>query len=161
MPKISKKILVEQIIRGAQDYSANVLLFKQAVGQALKLTAVDIQCLGLILHKGFATPSELSNYTSLSSGATTAMLDRLEKVKLIERHRNPHDRRSVHIVVTKKTAQTVQPLFSSMLEAQATLAATYSEKDLQLLVGFFGKSIDMWKKEQEKLRLELRRIEKK
>jgi len=72
-------------------------LFRHIVGEMLGVNATDMECLGVILFKGLTTPSELAQYTGLSSGATTAMLDRLEKSELIARHPNPKDRRSTHI----------------------------------------------------------------
>lgn len=150
-----KEELIQRIIVCAQDYDAGILLFKQIVAEALGLHVTDVKCLGLILHKGFATPSELSSHTGLSSGATTFMLDRLERAGLIERRPNPQDRRSAHIVVTKKTTDTVMPLFASVRNAQAVLASSYSKQELELFITFFEKSIALWETERHKLKQRL------
>ncbi|TDW48182.1 DNA-binding MarR family transcriptional regulator, partial [Curtobacterium sp. PhB42] len=43
------------------------------------------------------TPKELGGYLEMGTGAVTALLDRLTKRGLLDRVRNPDDRRSVRI----------------------------------------------------------------
>jgi hypothetical protein len=83
MSKVSKKELVKQVITGATEYGISSVLFRNIIGERLGVNVTDMECLGLLFHKGIATPSELAKHTGLSSGATTAMLDRLEKVDLL------------------------------------------------------------------------------
>ena len=73
-----------------------MVLFRNMVSERLGVNVTDMECLGLLYNKDLATPSELARYTGLGSGATTAMLDRLEKSGLIERRPNPDDRRGTH-----------------------------------------------------------------
>ena len=87
----------------------------------------------------------------LSSGATTAMLDRLENSGLIERKPNPNDRRGTLITLAKAGAERVAPWFASARQAQNELVATYSEEQLQLLLDFFEKTTAMWEGERRKL----------
>ncbi|PZF59436.1 hypothetical protein DEI81_13670 [Curtobacterium sp. MCBD17_013] len=46
------------------------------------------------------TPKDLGRYLEMGTGAVTALLDRLVKRGLLERVRNPDDRRSVRIQLT-------------------------------------------------------------
>lgn len=144
--------LKEQVIRGAREYGIGSVLFRHAVGEMLGLSATDMECLGLIFLKGFSTPSEIARYTGLSSGATTALLDRLEKSGLIERHLNPKDRRSFQIVINTETAGRLAPLFASVREAQNKIVSRYSEAELAVLADFFERSILMWEEERQKLK---------
>ena len=56
-----------------------------AVGRILGLNVTDMKCLDVMTMRGSATPSQLAEHTGLSSGAITAMIDRLEKAGLVER----------------------------------------------------------------------------
>jgi DNA-binding MarR family transcriptional regulator len=152
MEKATQEQLKEQVIRGAREYGIGSVLFRHAVGEKLGLSATDMECLGLIFLKGFSTPSELARYTGLSSGATTALLDRLEKSGLIERRLNPDDRRSFLIVVVKETANRLSPMFASLREAQENIVSRYSQAELAILVDFFTRSVTMWEEEREKLK---------
>ncbi len=151
MAKRTKKDLEKQVIVGAREYGINAVLFRHVVGEVLGLNVTDMECLGVLFFKGLATPTQLGQYTGLSSGATTAMLDRLEKSGLIERRPNPQDRRGTLIVIVKEAAKRVAPFFASAREAQEKLVSSYSERELELLSGFFGRSVAMWEEERKKL----------
>src|SRR5215813_8647437 len=127
MTTVRKDELVKQVNMGAREYGISTVLFRHAVGDILGVNVTDMECLALIFFKGLATPSELARYTGLSSGATTTMLDRLEKSGLIERRRNPNDRRSVHIVIAPQAAEKVGPMFAWVRSAQDELVSHYSE----------------------------------
>lgn len=148
-----KKDLEKRVIMGVRTYGISAVLFRHAIGELLGVNVTDMECLGILFHKEVATPSELATYTGLSSGATTAMLDRLERSGLIERRPNPRDRRGTLIVIVPQAAKEVAPLFASSRKAQDELVASYSEKELELLADFFEKSVTMWDEEREKLKL--------
>src|SRR5258708_37910947 len=125
MTERKKDDLKQQVIRGTREYGIGSVLFRHVIGEMLGGNAPDMECLGVIFFKGVATPSELAQYTGLSSGATTAMLDRLEKSELIAPPPNPQDRRITHIVLVKETAEKVAPLFASLREAQEKIVSSY------------------------------------
>lgn len=143
--------LKQQVILGAREYGIGSVLFRHVLGDMLGVNATDMECLGVIFFKGVATPSELAQYTGLSSGATTAMLDRLEKSELIARRPNPKDRRSTHIVLVQETAEKLAPWFAELRAAQDKIVASYAEPELQLLADFFTRSVRMWEEERVKL----------
>lgn len=151
MTKRTKADLVEKVILGARQYGISNVLFRNIVGERLGVNVTDMECLGLLFHKGIATPSELAKHTGLSSGATTAMLDRLERSRLIERRPNPEDRRGSLIVLVKSRAKKVGAWFSSVRQAQNELVSSYSEEDLRVISDFFERFTRVWDAEREKL----------
>lgn len=148
---MNKHDLEKKVFLSARNYGISSVLFRHVVGQRLHVNVTDMECLGLLFHKGLASPTELSRYTGLSPSATTAMLDRLEKAKLIRRTPNPKDRRSTLIEIEANSAETVGPLFAGIRAGQSAMVAHYSEAQLQLLIDFFEKSAALWDKEREKL----------
>jgi DNA-binding MarR family transcriptional regulator len=148
---VDKSDLEHRLIMALRQYGISNTLFRNAVASRLGLNVTDMECLGLLFHKGIATPTELANHTGLSSGSTTAMLDRLEKAQLIVRKPNPHDRRGVLIAVDKAGSARVAPLFAGARNAQNKLVASYSEKDLQLLTEFFEKFTAMYEEQRKDL----------
>ena len=110
-----------------------------------------MECLALIFFKGLAAPSELGRYTGLTSGATTAMLDRLEKAGLIERRPNPQDRRGTLIVLTNERTKEVSAMFASVREAIDRLTSSYSENELELISNYFRRLVILWEEGREKL----------
>lgn len=155
MVKVGKAGWVERVILAARDYGIHTVLFRHVVGERLGVNVTDMECLALLFHKGLASPSELAAYTGLTSGATTAMLDRLERGGLIARRRNPKDRRGALIVLVKSGTRKVGPWFASVRKAQDALVSGYSEKDLRLIANFLERSSRMWDEQRRQLQREI------
>lgn len=111
-------------------------MFKNAVSRKLGLNATDSECLSLLSINGSSTPKELARYTGLTTGSTTAMLDRLEKLGYIKRMPNPNDRRGVIVEVTRRYMEVAGPLVVGVQKAHSELIATYSDKELQVIADF-------------------------
>ncbi|HXU13986.1 MAG TPA: MarR family transcriptional regulator [Terriglobales bacterium] len=146
-----KQELVTQVIRDAREYSIGMVGFHQAVGRILGLNVTDMKCLDVMTMKGSATPSQLAEHTGLSSGATTAMIDRLQKAGLVERHPHPKDRRGTVLLLTKQAMQKLPLLFESLGNAMRVLISGYSQKELAVLADFFVRATVLWQKERGKL----------
>jgi DNA-binding MarR family transcriptional regulator len=149
--EMSKRDLATQVIRGGREYSIGTVLFHQAVGHLLGANVTDMKCLDMMILKGSASPTELAEHTGLSSGATTAMIDRLEKASLVERHPHPKDRRGTTLLLTKEAMRNLPPLFESLANAMEALVSGYSQKELTVLADFFAKAGLLWQEEREKL----------
>ena len=143
--------LVTQIIRGAREFSIGTVLFHRAVGQILGVNVTDMKSLDMMIMKGSTNPTELAKFTGLSSGATTAMIDRLEKAGLIERHPHARDRRGTTLVLTREAKRTLPTLFESLGKAMQALISSYSARELRVLADFFRKTGVLWQEEREKL----------
>lgn len=151
MTKTRKSDLVQQINTNAREYGVNTVLFRHAVGELLGVNGTDMECLALILFKGLATPSELSRYAGLTSGATTVMLDRLEQARLIERRPNPQDRRGTLIVLSNERTRELSAIFASARKAVDELTSSYHEKELELISNYLGQLAMVWEEERIKL----------
>lgn len=148
---MKKQDIAEQVMSSMKDYVISVELFRHAVARSLDINTTDMECLSILFHKDIATPSELGKHTNLGSGATSAMLDRLERKGFIERKPNPQDRRGAHVIVTKKTRDTITPLFDSLHKAEQKLVTGYSKHGLELMLDFINSEVAIWKKQREKL----------
>ena len=156
MTKISKNDYIKQVNQGMREYGISTVLFRHAVGERLGVNVTDMECLALIFFKGLATPSELARYTGLTSGATTAMLDRLEKARLIERRPNPQDRRGTLIVLTNERNQEMEAVFAPAREAIEKLNASYSEKELEIIGEYLRKLVNIWEQGRERLKEQMK-----
>ena len=152
MTKSTKTDLKKRALAAVREYGIHLTLFRNAMSEWAGLNTTDMECLRLLFLKGTATPSELARHTGLTSGATTAMLDRLEKAGLIERQPNPDDRRGTLIVPTKSSAPKVAAWFESARNAQDELISSYSEKELEIISEVFERFTKLWDQERHKLR---------
>ena len=157
MSTYGKKELVGQVLIAVGGYNSSTLLFRNTVVEKLGVNIADWECLGLLLQKGVATPTELSAHTGLTSGATTAMLDRLERSGVIERRRNPEDRRGTLVVIVEEKAAELVALFASARKAQNQLLSNYTEKELELLSDFINKLARVIDQEREEMQKDIRK----
>ena len=151
MPKSTKTDLKIRALMAVRDYGVNLTHFRNAMSEWAGLNATDMECLRLLFQKGTATPTELARHTGLTSGATTAMLDRLEKAGLIERRPNPNDRRGTLIAPEKSSAEKMASWFESARKAQDELMSTYSESELEIIADVFERFAKLWDDEREKV----------
>jgi DNA-binding MarR family transcriptional regulator len=151
MTKPTKTELMIRTNMAARDYGVQMTLFRNVIFEKLGINVTDMECLGFLFSRRVATPTELSKYTGLTSGATTAMLDRLEREEFIERQPNPEDRRGTLIVLAKSGVEKVAPWYAPLGKAQEELLSNYSEVELHLISDFFERYAKIWEQEREKI----------
>jgi len=151
MMKSTKIDLKKRALMAVRDYGIHLTQFRNAMNEWAGLNATDMECVRLLFLNGIATPSELARHTGLTSGATTAMLDRLEKAGLIERRPNPNDRRGTLIVPAKSGAEKAASWCESARKAQDELMSSYSESELEIISDVFERFTKLWDQEREKI----------
>ena len=152
MMKSTMTDLKKRALMAVRDYGIHLTLFRNAISEWAGLNVTDMECLRLLFIKGIATPTELASHTGLTSGATTAMLDRLEKAGLIERRPNPNDRRGTLIAPAPSSAEKAASWFESARNAQDELISSYSESELEIISDVFERFTKLWDHEREKIR---------
>lgn len=125
-----------RVVKATQEFGISSVLFRNAIGRKLGLNITDIGCLNYLFIKGTSTPTELAHYTGLTTGSATTMLDRLEKLNLITRRPNPHDRRGLIIEIRQEARETIGPMVAGTQSAQRQLLDSYSDKELSAIADF-------------------------
>ncbi len=151
MSESIKTDLKTRALMAVRDYGVQLTLFRNAVSERQGLNPTDMESLRFLFLKRVSKPSELSRVTGLTSGATTAMLDRLEKAGFIERRPNPDDRRGTLIVPSPAGAQKAAAWFASARQAQDELMSSYSEAELAIIADVFERFTRLWEQERAKL----------
>lgn len=128
---------IQKVLAAARDQGISSVLFRNAIGKKLGLNATDAECMSALSIKGGnSTPTELGHYTGLTTGSTTAMLDRLEKAGYITRKPNPDDRRGTIVTISENYMNAAAPLVAGVQRAHQELLAQYSDKELALIADF-------------------------
>ena len=128
--------LPSQVFEAARDQGISSVLFRNALSRRLGLNATDSECLSLLSLKGVSTPTQLAHFTGLTTGSTTAMLDRLERSGYITRKPNPADRRGVLIELNRQYSAKAGPLVAGVQRAHRELIARYSDDELEVIASF-------------------------
>lgn len=146
-----KTDLKKRALAAVREHNIHLTQFRNAMNEWVGLNATDMECLDLLFQKGIATPSELARHTGLTSGATTAMLDRLEKAGLIERRPNPNDRRGTLITPAKLASEKMASWFESARKAVDEMISSYSESELEIISDAFERFTKLWDDERKKV----------
>jgi DNA-binding MarR family transcriptional regulator len=109
-------------------------LFSQAVAERVGMHQTDIETMDLLNTLGPMTAGELSERTGLTSGATTRLIDRLERVGYVRRCADEADRRCVVIEPVHENLEKLGAL--PMADAMAELWSRLSENELDVIIEF-------------------------
>lgn len=135
---MNKQELEKKVFLAARDQGISSVLFRNATSRRLGLNATDAECLSFLTMHTVATPTELAAYTGLTSGSTTAMLDRLERAGFIIRKPNPNDRRGVLVEAHRHYMELARPLVVGVQQSHHELLAKYTEEELVVIADFLN-----------------------
>ena len=137
-----KQALAGRLMLALRRSSAAGVLHSQAIARRVGVNSSDLECLDLILMKGPSTAGEIARHTGLTSGAVTGLIDRLERLGLVERAADPDDRRKVVVRVREDGIAPIAAYFAPMEKTMQALLAGYSKDELKLLIDFADRGAD-------------------
>jgi DNA-binding MarR family transcriptional regulator len=137
------KELVERVGIEVRRLGAQNVMTRQAVSERFGLHTTDLECLDLIFMRGQASAGELARATGLTSGAMTALIDRLEKAGYVIRVADPNDRRRHHIRIRPEAIEPIKAVYQPMQSETFKLWSTFTARELRVIVNFLSRSTDL------------------
>jgi DNA-binding MarR family transcriptional regulator len=135
--------LVEQVGRHVRRMGAQSVITSQVVADRFSLHTTDLECLDLIYLRKDVTAGELAKATGLTSGAVTALIDRLEAAGYVERAADSADRRRVLVRIKPDAIKPIEAVYAPMQEKMFALWSAFSERDLRVIADFISRSTDL------------------
>lgn len=126
--------------------------FDTAVCELLGINRSDNTALDVVERAGRMTAGELARELGLTTGAVTALIDRLEKAGYLRRISDPTDRRRVLVELTPLTHEVTGLIYGPIAREYQQLARRYSLEDLELILDFMRSGNALDKKRQEELK---------
>ena len=128
-------------------------LMGQAAADRIGINSTDLNCLNILSFSGHMTAGELAKATGLTTASITGVIDRLEEAGFVRRERDPHDRRRVVVRLSlDKAVSDVASVFAPMLRDWREMATRYSDDELRLIVDFYGRVEQVFRKHLIRLR---------
>jgi DNA-binding MarR family transcriptional regulator len=146
--------LLATLVRALGRASAQYTAFSQALAAQLGIGATDMECLALLQDFGPASAGQLADALSLTTGAITGVVDRLEAAGFVVREADPSDRRRVIVRAVAKRMQDVERAFAPLLQAAAQSLALYTERDLDELIDFEHRAFKLMQQQTARLKAE-------
>src|ERR1044072_6254791 len=123
-----RQALVGRLMPAMRRSSAAGVLHGQAIARKAGVNSRDLECLDLILLNGPSSAGDIARHTGLTSGAVTGLIDRLERLGLVERMRDAHDRRKVLVRVREDKIGPIGALFAPLEKSIQAILASYSRE---------------------------------
>lgn len=137
-------------IRGVGDQGE---LTREVIAEVLGLNKTDLAGVDFLYSQnGTCTAGELSRATGLTSGSTTALIDRLEKAGYAVREDDPTDRRKQLVRLSDKANARCEAVYEPIRKDMFKLWSNYSASELELIERFLTEGIKLHGIRLERLR---------
>ncbi len=135
-----KRALIERLGQEVRQVGAQSALVSETVAARFGLHPTDLECLDVIFLRGQASAGELAEATGLTSGAATALIDRLERAGYVQRTRDPGDGRRVVVRARPHAIAPIAAVYAPLQERMFALWSSYSERELEVIADFLRRS---------------------
>jgi DNA-binding MarR family transcriptional regulator len=148
--------LLTQLLEEVRGGQRATDLVDDAACKLMGINRTDGRCLDILEQRGRVTAGQLAAEARLTTGAITAVIDRLERAGYARRVADADDRRRVLIEPTEKAYAITRELMGRMGELGTPKVVAYSDAQLALLVDFMRFSRELQENHAEWLREKLR-----
>jgi DNA-binding MarR family transcriptional regulator len=131
--------MIAAILAALRAIDGDIDRMDDVAATRLGVSRTDFRCLDVLSRGALITPGQLATEMGLSTGATTALLDRLEKKGFIGRERDLKDRRRVLIKPSRRAAAQVWPIFQDVVEDSTRLLSQFQFTELETILRFLEK----------------------
>lgn len=147
--------LEAELIEEVRGNQTAVHQMDEAAHRAMGISATDGRCLDIVDRRGLISAGKLATEAGLTTGAITAVLDRLEDKGLVRRVPDPDDRRRILVEVTDRQREAAARLYLPLKAMADPWFEDLSEDDIRLLISFNRVSREVNEKRAAQIRAEL------
>jgi DNA-binding MarR family transcriptional regulator len=127
--------------------------FEDEAAEYFGVNRTAMRCMDVLERAGRLTAGEIARQTGLTSGAVTALLDRLERAGWVRRLRDETDRRRILVELTDKARQGAAEVYGPFVgvlsefdkysDAELRFITRYIERGSELLLEHAARIEDM------------------
>lgn len=154
-PTSSRGQLEAELIEAVRGSQTAVHQMDEAAHRALGINSTDGRCLDIVDRRAPISAGQLASEAGLTTGAVTAVLDRLEGKGLVRRVPDPDDRRRILVEVTDKQRQEAGRLYLPLKAMADPWFEGLGEDQILLLIAFNRVSREVNEKRAAQIRAEL------
>ena len=135
----SKAELVGDLIARYRAATNRDVAFDKLAAARLGVSVTDLHCLNIVESRHGLTAGELAVESGLTTGAVTAVIDRLERAGFARRVRDERDRRKVKVEVTDAFYARAADIWAPVAaDWQAALSERFSVAELATIAAFLA-----------------------
>ena len=119
---------------------------QQALGRRLRMFPTDLAAMAhLAASPGAMGPTDLAGRLGLSPGATTELVDRLERAGHLVRERDLTDRRRVRLTASDSARAEVMDRLGALIDGLDALAEEFDEDERAVVQRYLGRAIGVYR----------------
>jgi DNA-binding MarR family transcriptional regulator len=141
---ISETALIVRLHQNAYDR------FEDAAAAYFGVNRTAMRCMDVLEREGQLSAGDIARQTGLTSGAVTALLDRLERAGYVSRLRDPADRRRILVQLTELAMQQAAEIYGPFADVLSEFD-TYSDADLRLIISYLRRGSDLLLKHADRV----------
>jgi len=142
-PPQSRPELLKTLDETLRKVGAQSVLLSDTVAKLVGANPTDLECLDLLSLGGPTTAGKLAAHTGLTTGATTAVIDRLERAGFARRLRSTQDRRSVLVEALPDRQRQIEGLYEPLAAAVARLNEEYGDRELAVVADYLSRAVTL------------------
>jgi DNA-binding MarR family transcriptional regulator len=139
----SRDDLLKTLDETLRNVGAQSVLMSDAVAKLVGLNSTDLECLDMLGLAGATTAGRLASATGLTTGAMTAVIDRLERAGFARRVRDAEDRRCVLVEARPEKLRRIEMLYVPIANAVARLNEEYGDRQLAVIVDYLSRAVTL------------------
>lgn len=140
---LSRDELLKTLDETLRKVGAQSVLLSDTVAKLVGANPTDLECLDLLSLGGPTTAGRLAAHTGLTTGATTAVIDRLERAGFARRLRSTEDRRSVLVEALPDRLRQIEALYQPLAAAVARLNEEYGDRQLAVIADYLSRAVTL------------------
>lgn len=149
----SSREQLEQVGGALRRICEQIALTREMIASHFDLQRTDRAGLDFIFSRGgTCTAGELSKATGLTTGSTTALIDRLEEAGYAVREPDQNDRRKQIVRIRQKVFAHCEALYEPIRAEIFSLWSSYSVEELECVAEFLSRSAQLYAECLERLK---------
>lgn len=149
----TRRELAQRIGKEAAELQNDADAFDETAARLLGINTNDLHCLALVSLRGAMTAGELAEAASLTPGAITTLVDRLERAGYAHRRRDLADRRRVLIEPTPRALLIAGRIWGPLADEGAEMLTRYSEDQLHVILESYSLARELQQRHMERIKI--------
>jgi DNA-binding MarR family transcriptional regulator len=155
MTRKTKQELIFEVLAAVRVNQNATDNMDDAAARGMGVNRTDARCLDTVEQFGPITAGRLAEAAGLTTGAVTAVIDRLVEKGYLRRVADPSDRRRVMIEVTEQLDEVAGRFYGPLAELAAPFLSRYANSELETIAEFLRTSTEIVEKRAREVRAEL------
>jgi DNA-binding MarR family transcriptional regulator len=155
MRRKTKPELVGELLAAVRANQNATDQMDDAAARGMGVNRTDARCLDILEQFGPITAGRLAEWAGLTTGAVTAVIDRLVAKGYLRRVPDPNDRRRVMVEITEELEQRAGRYYGPLAELAFPFLSGYSNAELETITNFLRASTEIVEQRAREVREEL------